>query len=150
MGNDEEWQALVGVMHEPAWAVDERFATLEQRVANKEELDGNIGAWTAGLTPLQVMRALQKAGVPAGIVASGEDLYLDVHLRERPGAVVTVDHPSHGLIEHHGINVHLSETPGSADVPSPLKGQHNDYVFGEVLGLPQEEIDGLVASGAIR
>ncbi len=150
VGNDEEWQALVRVMHEPAWAADERFATLEQRVANKKELDGNIGAWTAGLTPLQVMRALQKAGVPAGIVASGEDLYLDVHLRERPGAVVTVDHPSHGLIEHHGINVHLSETPGSADVPSPLKGQHNDYVFGEVLGLVQDEIDGLVASGAIR
>ena len=46
--------------------------------------------------------------------------------------------------------MHLSETPGSADVPSPLKGQHNDYVFGEVLGLPQDEIDRLVASGAIR
>lgn len=147
---EEEWQALTRVMGEPAWAADERFATLVQRVANKEELDRNIGTWTAGLTPLQVMRALQKAGVPAGIVASGEDLHLDVHLWARPGAVAVVDHPSHGVIEHHGINVHLLRTPGAADRPSPLKGEHNDYVFGEVLGLGRDEIDRLVASGAIR
>jgi len=113
---EEEWQALTRVMGEPAWAADERFATLVQRVANKEELDRNIGTWTAGLTPLQVMRALQKAGVPAGIVASGEDLHLDVHLWARPGAVAVVDHPSHGVIEHHGINVEIDRLVASGAI----------------------------------
>ena len=85
VGNEDEWTALVGAMGDRgAWARDERFQTMESRLTNKEELDRLLGEWTNGYTPRLLMRILQKVGVPACIVASGEDPYQDVHLRSRP------------------------------------------------------------------
>ena len=111
---------------------------------HKEELDRRIAEWTNTLTHRQVMHTLQEAGVPAGIVSSGEDLYFEPRLRSRPHAIVSVDHPGFGRIEHQGINAHLSETPGWAGGPSPEQGQHNEYVFRSVLGMSEAEIEAMI------
>ena len=67
-------------------------------VQHKEELDRHIAEWTKALTNRQVMHTLQEAGVPAGIVSSGEDSFFDPQLRSRPHAIVSVDHPGFGHI----------------------------------------------------
>ncbi len=149
MGGQEEWEALVRVIGNPAWASDERFQTLASRVEHKAELDQHISTWTAAQTPRLVAKILQDAGVPAGIVATAEDLYYDPHLRAR-GMIVTVNHPADGSLEHAGVNVHLCATPGRADLPTPTKGQHNDYVFHEILGLTVTERARLEAAGVLR
>jgi crotonobetainyl-CoA:carnitine CoA-transferase CaiB-like acyl-CoA transferase len=147
--SEREWEALTRAMGTPEWAKDDRFTTSEKRMEHKAALDRHIGAWTIVRTPRQVGKILQDAGVPAGIVATAEDLYYDLHLRQR-GMIVAVNHPADGRIEHAGVNVHLSATPGHADLPTPTKGQHNDYVFTEVLGLQPEERARLVAVGILR
>ncbi len=147
--SDGEWAALVGAMGTPEWSHDERFNTLARRVEHKTELDRHIGAWTAVRTPRQIEKTLQDAGVPSGIVATAEDLYYDPHLRQR-GMIVSIDHPGDGRIEHAGVNVHLSATPGRADLPTPTKGQHNDYVFNQVLKLDAEERARLEAANVLR
>ncbi len=38
----------------------------------------------------------------------------------------------------------MSKTPGQINSPGPFFGEHNNHVFGEMLGMPQEEIDRLV------
>ena len=81
---EEQWQAFVGAMGSPGWASDERFGTMQGRIANKEELDANISEWTRQYTPRVVMRILQQAGVPATYVANGETLYVDPHIAEPP------------------------------------------------------------------
>jgi crotonobetainyl-CoA:carnitine CoA-transferase CaiB-like acyl-CoA transferase len=43
----------------------------------------------------------------------------------------------------------LSETPGEIRRPAPLLGEHNNYVFGELLGLSEEEIETLVEKKVI-
>ena len=35
----------------------------------------------------------------------------------------------------------LSRTPGAIRLPIPRAGQHNDYIFGEILGLDLQELD---------
>jgi crotonobetainyl-CoA:carnitine CoA-transferase CaiB-like acyl-CoA transferase len=147
--SQEAWEALVHIMGSPQWCRDERFQTMASRVEHKAALDQHIGAWTATRTPRLVAKILQDAGVPAGIVATAEDLYYDPHLRAR-GTIVAVDHPADGRIEHAGVNVHLSATPGCADLPTPTKGQHNDYVFNEVLQLSVAERMRLEALGVLR
>ncbi|MEE9248686.1 MAG: CoA transferase, partial [Dehalococcoidia bacterium] len=52
-----------------------------------------------------------------------------------------------GRLPHFGIPVKLSETPGGTLAPAPLFGQHNRRVFGEVLGLSDNEYDDLLAAG---
>ena len=148
--NDEQWQPLVEALGNPDWASEDRFATLEGRVAHKKDLDAGLSAWTRGLTPRQVGRALQRAGVPAAAVATAEDLYHDPHLRSRTEGIVAVEHPDSGVIEHQGINVNLSLTPGTSAKPAPAKGQHNAYVFQELLALGETREQELAESGALR
>ena len=109
-------------MDSPAWAQDERFATMEGRIANKEELDAHISAWTSQHTPRVVMRILQGAGVPATYVANGEQLFVDPHLRSRPAAIVEANHLDSGPMEHQGIDVNLLETPGDASPTRAAEG----------------------------
>ena len=54
-----------------------------------------IGTLRSGrkYTPRQAFRLLQEARVAAGIPSSGEDLYYDIHLRERGHIVETKDNP---------------------------------------------------------
>ncbi|MPY92512.1 MAG: hypothetical protein GEV08_05410 [Acidimicrobiia bacterium] len=47
-----------------------------------------------------------------------------------------------------GHPVHLSETPGRADVAGPALGEHTAEVLGEVAGYSPAEVDELVAAGA--
>ena len=136
-------------MEDLTWAHDSKFATLEGRLENLEELNTHINVWTQELTARQVMRSLQRAGVPAGIVANSEDLYYDINLRERD-YVVTVDHrPASGIFEHPGATVRLSETPSRIVGPCPELGQHNEVIFGDLLGLSTEEIRQLTAEEVI-
>jgi crotonobetainyl-CoA:carnitine CoA-transferase CaiB-like acyl-CoA transferase len=44
----------------------------------------------------------------------------------------------------------FSSTPAQVTRYAPLLGEHNEYVFGELLGMPQEEIQRLVAEGVIN
>jgi crotonobetainyl-CoA:carnitine CoA-transferase CaiB-like acyl-CoA transferase len=147
--SDRELAALMRAMGYPEWCRDERFQTVLGCIQHKTELDRHIAAWTAVRTPRLVAKILQDAGVPAGIVATAEDLFYDPHLRQR-GMIVAIDHPGAGRIEHAGVNVHLSATPGRADLPTPTKGEHNDYVFHAVLGLDAAERARLEAAEVLR
>ena len=146
-----QWASLVGAIGSPGWAADAKFSTLADRRANKAELDANIGAWTGSRDRHEVEATLQGAGVPAGALATAEDLYHDPHLRFR-GEIVDVDHGEQGggAVTHAGPNVHLSGGPSRADLPAPRKGQHNSIVFRDVLGLSETEERELEEAGVLR
>ncbi|MCY4583539.1 MAG: CoA transferase [Chloroflexi bacterium] len=136
---DDQWEALCRAMGAAHLANDARFGSLADRTENADALDEIITAWTSDLTPRQVMYLLQKEGAPAAVVQTGEDVYFDVHLRER-GFVVPVDDPESGPMAVTGLSIHLSETPGRREMAGrPVFGGANDYVFGTLLKLTSEE-----------
>ena len=143
----EEWYAFCRAIGVPRWTEDPRFATLEQRLANVDELDEHVEEWTHDHTPHQVMRILQQAGVPAGAVQDGEDLFFDPHLRHR-GFIVPLDDHDTGTIEYPGTIVRLSETPGRVERCHGL-GEDNHEVLGTLLGLSPEEVTRLQESGVL-
>ena len=146
--DDEAWRALAGAVGGPELADDPRFATLESRRANHDEIDGIIAGWTAERTAHQAMYTLQRRGVPAGVVANGEDLCHDPQLRAR-GYIVEVDHTVPGRVEHPGMTVRFSRTPGAVRRPAPTPGQHNREVLSALLGLSDAEIERYTAAGAL-
>jgi formyl-CoA transferase len=77
------------------------------------------------------------------------DLLRDPHLEAR-GSFVEVDHPETGPQVLYAPVWRLSDTPARIRRPAPCLGQHNDYVFGELLGLSADEIEGLVGQGIIH
>ena len=146
--NDDEWQRLVSAMNAAPLADDVRFATPEARMAHQDDLDRIIAGWTGDQDAFALAGRLQAAGVPSGPVLRGPDLLEDRHYAER-GTFVNVDHPQVGPKQYPGIPWKMSRTPGEVRWPSPTLGQHNRDIFGGLLGLTNDEIDGLEYDGVI-
>ena len=61
----------------------------------------------------------------------------------------SVHHTLMGDVRVDGLPVHLSETDWEIPRSGPCLGEHNDYVFGELLGLGAEAMTELRAGGVI-
>ena len=131
---EAHWSALCDVAGNPGWAADARFASLGSRRLHQDALDERIGEWTSGYTPYEVMELLQEAGVPSGVVQSGEQLYHDRHLRAR-GFIAEIEHAQPwGCMEHPRLPAVLSGEPAPLR-GMPAVGEHNDDVLTGLLGL---------------
>ncbi len=139
VATDEEWEALCQAMGNPDWTRDERFSDAYLRLENQDELDKLIGAWTVNYTHYEVTDILQKAGVAAMPSFSAEELFNDPHFKER-GLTAEVEHPRMGKQIMVGAPWKMSDSPPPVQRASPLLGEHNEYVFGELLGMSREEI----------
>jgi len=106
-------------------------------MAHAEALDDLVQGWTMRFTPEEVMQRLQAHGIPAGIVASCHDLHHDPQLAQR-GFFVELHHSEMGPCPYDGLQFALSKTPGALRSPAPCLGEHNEYVFKELLGLSEE------------
>jgi benzylsuccinate CoA-transferase BbsF subunit len=142
VGNEEEWLSFCAAIGEPEWAEDERFRSALARRRNEDELDELIAGWTRERTKHQVMEVLQDAGVAAMPTFTSEDLLRDRHLEER-GFFAWDDHPYQGRNRMPAYVWHMKETPLIFDRPSPLIGEHNRHVLGELLGLSENKIQDL-------
>jgi len=148
VATDEEWEALCQAMGNPEWTKDERFSDSYSRWQNQEDLDKLIEQWTINYTHYEVMERLQASGVAAMPSFSAEELFADPHLKEREVAT-EVNHPVMGKQVVLNPPWKFSETPASIERAAPLMGQHNDYVFGELLGMSKQEINQLTEEGVI-
>ncbi len=145
---DEQWQALGRAMGNPAWSADARFATNEGRAAHYREIDAHIAAWTAEREDYEVMHVLQAAGIAAAPVLEASRMFDDPHLRAR-GFFQTQTQAGSGTHEYVGPLWQFPETPVEFSQPPVTFGEHNDYVYREVLKLPEAEYDALRAAGHI-
>ena len=145
---DEQWERLCDALGQPALAAAERFATVSSRRDHQDELDAIISEWTATRGKVEAMEELQRNGVSAGAVYTAADAYADPHLQARD-FWEAVDDPDAGRQIYPGRPMHLSETPLTTRRPTPTLGQHNEYVFGDLLGLSEAELAELEASGII-
>jgi benzylsuccinate CoA-transferase BbsF subunit len=143
VSTEEEWQALCKVMGNPKWTRDEKFADAYSRWKNQDELDRLLTEWTVNYTHYQVTEMLQKASVAAMPSFSNQEIFSDPHFKERKLAV-EVEHPSMGKQVVLGPPWRLSETPAKVIKASPTIGEHNEYVFGELLAMPSSEIKQLM------
>lgn len=103
-----------------------------------EELDGMISAWTSKRTGEEVLGVMAEAGVPAGKVFTAADMVEDPHYAAREN-VVEVDDPEIGPFPMQNVVPRLTGTPGEVRWTGPALGQHNDEVYGGLLGMDEEE-----------
>jgi formyl-CoA transferase len=147
--NEAEWAALVMAMDQPPWAADARFATNAGRLANEDELDERIAAWTSEFTDYEAMELLQAAGVRAGVCQKASDKFeRDPQLAARDWWH-EVEHGELGPVTYDGVLPRLSATPGSVRTAGPLIGQDTHAVLRDVLGMSDEEIAETEAMGVL-
>ena len=148
VSNENEWNQFCAALEFPKWAENSKFRNMESRIRNADELDKNIEVWTRQHTPHQVMKILQSFGVAAGAVQNNEDLYYDLQLRAR-SHMIEIDAGELGNITFDSPPLHLSEGQKPVQESAPLLGEHNDYVYQQILGLTPEEVEQLIEKKVI-
>lgn len=138
VSNDQEWEAFTGVLGNPDWTNSSKFATFFDRKKNEDELERLVEEWTMNFTAEEVMQRMQEAGVPAGVVATAEDIYKDPQLNHRKH-FTTLSHSEMGAYSHERSAGILSKIPGRLTRPAPCIGEHNHYVYTKLLGMSEEE-----------
>ncbi|MFI6710717.1 CaiB/BaiF CoA transferase family protein [Nonomuraea sp. NPDC050478] len=131
---DTVFNRLAEVMGCPEWQGDERFGTHTARGKNQAELDELVSAWTREQDRDALLERLHEAGVPAGLIYTAPDMLADPHFEAR-NAVVRLIHDRLGSFPMQNVAPRLSETPGRVHTLGPELGQHNDEVYGGILGL---------------
>lgn len=144
-----EWKDLCKAMGNPQWCQDDKFSSVTSRKANEDELETLISQWTITYDRYALMALLQEAGVTAGALQDADDLIdVDPQLRERQ-SFVRLTHPVIGECNHPAPAMKLSESPACVKT-SPCLGQHNEYIYKELLGIDDEAYDTLLKEGVFE
>ena len=97
-----------------------------------------------------VMQVAPGRGIPAGVLNAAEDLLEnDAQLRSREHWL-PLEHPELGTVVTESWGYRLSETSPRQRRHAPLLGEHNDYVYREILGMSEEQIDDYMVEGIIQ
>jgi crotonobetainyl-CoA:carnitine CoA-transferase CaiB-like acyl-CoA transferase len=156
---DEQWiiiaanseplfKKLVGLMGVPYLAVDERFRDNPSRVGNSAALDSIISDWTAKCPFIDLVGALEGAGIPNCKAYTTADCAHDPQFRFR-GMVRTANDPKLGAVLQSGIVPNIPEMPGQIRWTGPEIGEHTQEVLSEVLGMDESAIADLRQKGII-
>jgi crotonobetainyl-CoA:carnitine CoA-transferase CaiB-like acyl-CoA transferase len=148
VGSEAQWQALCEAMGQPHWCRDDAFGTAMSRLRHEARLDELIQAWVGDHDAFDLMRRLQEFGVPAMPSFKAEQLFNDPHMLGT-GAIAEIQHPVLGTRKTITPPWRLSETPATFHRSAPLLGEHNDYVFRQLLKLPEERVAKLVEEKVI-
>lgn len=147
ISTEKEWKDFCRAIGNPAWTKDPRFSDKDRRLKNQEELDRLISEWTANYTHYEVMEILQKAGVAAMPCLDIEERFFDPHFNERK-VYLEIEHPTTSIDWIINRPYKISGMPNKFE-RSPMLGEHNSYVFGELLQLSKDEIDKLIEQKVI-
>ena len=146
--SDAEFAQLCTAIGRPDMARDAALASLEGRRAAAGRIEHAIGDWAGEHEAAAAAETLQRAGVHAHAISTVADLFTDPQLqarkqwRRRPHAVfgeVTCGFPAFDL----------ADMPGEITTAAPLLGEHNQHVFGGLLGIDAQRLATLRAQGAM-
>lgn len=145
---DSVWARMAEAMGRPELATDQRYATHGARGINQIELDELISDWTKDFPVAELEELLHKHGIPNGKINRAPEMLEDPQFRARD-AIIRVDHPEFGNIAMQNVAPKLSETQGAVRHPGPKLGEHNNYVWGDLVGNSEDDIADLRDRGII-
>lgn len=149
VATDDEWRAFAKALRRDEWLSDARFALAQARWTHRRELDREIEAWTRTRSREEVTRVLEAVGVSAFPSYTAQDIVDDPHVNARD-VIRTMTGPDGESRKVVGPPWRFSRTPASLERWTPKLGEHNEYVFGELLELACAEIEELIAAKVIH
>ena len=146
--NEEAWRALKTLGGTAPWVDDRRFATLATRLDNVEALEDGIAEWTKTHQRDALVQQLRDVGIASSPVLSVEEQWSHPQFKAR-GIQHSVSIPHYGEEPIFQAPWRFSDYNPRIDACGPTTGQHNEQVFGELLGLSTEEINTFKSEGVI-
>ncbi|MGB2812409.1 MAG: CoA transferase, partial [Mycobacterium sp.] len=147
---DTVFARLCAAMGRPELANDARFVDHVARGRNQDEIDAIIAEWAAQRQPDDIIDTLSTAGVIAGPINTVADVVRDPQFQARGMLVEHYDEAAGRTVLGPGVVPVLSATPGGVRSAGPARpGQHNDEVYGQLLGLSTGELAVLADEGVL-
>jgi len=129
--------------------LDQKFSNRSGRLEHWEELYDLVAPKLMNWENIPLMEATMAQGLVIGLVQSPLQVLQSPHLSER-GYFVYIDDPELGNLAYPGPGFFIDgENIMTSDRVAPRLGQHNDYIFTEVLKLSSGVIEDLRSQDAI-
>ena len=141
------WERVCDVIGEPDWKTTDGYAKPADRLDKLNEIFERIEQWTMTKTKFEVMDVCNPLDIPVGPILSMREIAEDEGLYAT-GTLVKVDHPERGEYISVGCPIKLSASPAEV-TRSPLLGEHTAEILSEVLGYSADEMNEIIASGAV-
>lgn len=144
--NTDEWDRFKAWVQIPELN-DERFSTNPGRRANADELEVLLLQFYMEHTKAHLYQDGQRHRIAVGLGSTMQDLQKSAQLASRE-FFVTIDHPRTGPLAYPGAPFKMSATPHRVG-RAPTLGEHNQEMYGGMLGLGADDLTRLRESGAI-
>jgi crotonobetainyl-CoA:carnitine CoA-transferase CaiB-like acyl-CoA transferase len=146
VGNDAQWKDFCKATGLEALTDDARFVTNPERARNKLELSGLIAQRLATRPAAEWLARLDKVGIPCGAIAPVYQVVRHPQLIARD-KVWKATHPTAGEVSFLGSPLPQADT---SPLAPPMHGQHTREVLVKQLGLAEEDVVRLEASGVVK
>jgi crotonobetainyl-CoA:carnitine CoA-transferase CaiB-like acyl-CoA transferase len=134
-GNDAQFKRLCAVLGVGALADDARYLRNADRIANRDALTRALEEKTGQNSRADLLKALEKVGVPAGPIQDLEEVFADPQVRARK---MRIDLPAPdangGSISGVRTPIMMSRSPLAQGRPSPRLGADTDRILGALRG----------------
>ena len=140
------------VMHmigKPEVCKEPWFATGNSRAQHADELDEWVGGWIAERTNDEVMRAFEEAGAAVAPIYDVSQVVDDPQYKAL-NSVVTIPDEDLGSVRMQNMLFRMSGATGEVKHGGRRLGRDTDEVLREVLGLQDDELAALRASGVTQ
>ncbi len=149
VGNDRQFAAFAAALGRPDWAQDVRFRRNADRVANREVLIAEITVVMSKEDSAAWSTRLHEVGVPCGPIQTIAELFEHPQVKAR---ALRVDLAMTGAAAASLVAnpMRLTASQPQYRRAPPRLGEHTAEVLQERLGLDQNGVEALIASGAVR
>jgi len=144
--SDGEFATLARLLGKPDLARDERFAHADGRRRNRHQLEELISVWTRQHSARDAAERLQECGLAAYPVVTIAGLFSDPQLGARRHWRVR-RHPEIGDQTYCFPGFDFEEAPGDIVSAAPCLGADNDFVFRELVGVSEAEMQTYTDNG---
>lgn len=146
-GNQKLFVLLCEAMEMPELLEDDRFKENTDRVKNNEALKMIIEEWTSQFGIDEIVDMLLDKGVPSCPINTIDRVVKDPHIAGAREMFVEVEHPVAGKMKITGNHIKFDQKKVDIKVPAPTLGQDNYKIYGELLGLSEQDIDSYIEKG---
>ena len=143
-GNDKLFNLLcTKVLHREDLLTDPRFLSNALRCENHAALKVEVEKWSTTLTKEEAYEAINAVGVPASPINDLYQVSHDPHIVEDREMFIPVKHPVIGNMRVNGNPVKLLDMMPEVRTCAPALGQHNEEIYGQLLGMDKAQLEAL-------
>ena len=144
----EQWRRLVDWMGRPASISGPEFEKMAYRRKHPDIVVAAITEFCRRYTKEELYEEGQKRRIAVTPINTVGEFMNSEQVKTRE-AFIDMEHPVIGKYAHFGPVPRLSETPGRVTRTAPLIGEHNKEIYGGELGMSNDDLIALRASGVI-